>query len=234
MAFGTEALPLGTADVDVSAMARLIADPARSAMLHALLDGTARPAGELARLAGVRPATASAHLRQLLDAGLVVVRASGRHRYHALAGPEVAHALEALALIAPPVPIRSLRLSRQAEALRGARSCYDHLAGRLGVELRDRVVTIGPPKVVLVRLLDDLGLPLPLVPSARPAVRDCLDWTERRLHLAGPLPAAVLAGLLDQGEVVRTTGRGLRPRDASLLERLLPLEASASRPTVTT
>jgi DNA-binding transcriptional ArsR family regulator len=121
-----------------AAVAALMGDQARCAMLTALLDGSARPAGELARAAGGSAPTASGHLGRLLDAGLLSVQASGRHRYFALSGPPVAAALEALAQIAPTVAVRSLRQSRTASALAEARSCYDHLAGRAGMTLRAR------------------------------------------------------------------------------------------------
>lgn len=125
---------------DLAPVAALFGDRAHLAMLAALADGRALPAGELARRARVHPATASAHLSQLVDGGLVRVRAQGRHRYHELAGPQVATVIEALAQLAPPSPIRSLRQDRQASALAEARTCYDHLAGRRGVELRDRLL----------------------------------------------------------------------------------------------
>src|SRR5712691_6056552 len=117
---------------DLAAVAVLIGDSARVAMLAALADGRALPAGELARRAGIHPATATAHLRRLVDGGLVRVRAQGRHRYHELTGPQVGMVLEALAQIAPPAPVRSLRQHHAAAALAEARACYDHLAGQRG------------------------------------------------------------------------------------------------------
>ena len=118
-------------DVDVVPAAALIAEPTRAAMITALLDDRPLAAGELARLAGVSPATASAHLARLLNGGLVTMIKQGRHRYYHLAGPEVAAAMEALAHLsnATPVQVRSLRESRDAAALAEARTCYDHLAG---------------------------------------------------------------------------------------------------------
>jgi DNA-binding transcriptional ArsR family regulator len=130
-------------DVDVVPAASLLADSTRAAMLTALLDDRPLAAGELARLAGVSPATASAHLARLLDGGLVVVIRQGRHRYYRLAGPEVAAALEALAHLSPAMPVRSLRESTDAAALRTARTCYDHLAGRAGVALLDALLARG-------------------------------------------------------------------------------------------
>ena len=125
--------------------AALIAEPARAAMITALLDERPLAAGELARLAGVSPATASAHLARLLNGGLVTMIKQGRHRYYHLAGPEVAAAMEALAHLSrtTPVQIRSLRESRDAAALAQARTCYDHLAGRAGVALLDALLARG-------------------------------------------------------------------------------------------
>src|SRR5580692_9178124 len=120
-------------DVDVVPAAALIAEPTRAAMITALLDDRPLAAGELARLAGVSPATASAHLARLLNGGLVTMIKQGRHRYYHLAGPEVAAAMEALAHLSngTPVQVRSLRESQDAAALAEARTCYDHLAGRI-------------------------------------------------------------------------------------------------------
>jgi DNA-binding transcriptional ArsR family regulator len=132
-------------DVDVVPAAALIAEPARAAMITALLDDRPLAAGELARLAGVSPATASAHLARLLGGGLVTMIKQGRHRYYHLAGPEVAAAMEALARLgsAAPVQVRSLRESRDAAALAEARTCYDHLAGRAGVALLEALLARG-------------------------------------------------------------------------------------------
>src|SRR5689334_10553290 len=168
-------------------------------MLAVLASGRALPAGELARAAGVRPATATVHLRRLVEGGLVRVRAQGRHRYHELAGPEVAAALEALARIAPPAEVRTLRAHRGAAALAEARTCYDHLAGRRGVELRDRLVAAGAVEQVDDRdhvltptghrVVTALGIePAGLLASRRVFARSCVDWTDRRSHLAGALP----------------------------------------------
>lgn len=132
-------------DVDVVPAASLIADPTRAAMITALLDDRPLAAGELARLAGVSPATASAHLARLLGGGLVTMIKQGRHRYYHLAGPEVAAAMEALAHLsgAIPVQVRSLRESQDAAALAEARTCYDHLAGRAGVALLEALLARG-------------------------------------------------------------------------------------------
>ncbi len=234
------------ADVDVAAVAALIGDRARCVMLHCLLDSSERPAGELARAAGVSATTASGHLHRLVGAGLLTVRACGRHRYYGLAGPQVAVALEALALIAPPMPVRSLRQASSAAALADARSCYDHLAGHAGVTLRTALLDTGalsphgPRDHQLTAtgqaLLADLGIDAAaLLRSRRLLARDCLDWTERRPHLAGALPAALLARFLELGWLARRrTDRGLRVTDlgrAQLAQLARPgLVAAATTP----
>jgi DNA-binding transcriptional ArsR family regulator len=208
-------------DRDLAPVAALIGDPARAAMLTALAGGQALPAGELAQRAGVHPATATAHLRRLVDGGLVRVRTQGRHRYHELAGPQVAAVLEAIAQIAPPAPVRSFRQHRNATALREARTCYDHLAGRRGVELRDRLLAVDALRLADDRdhvltasgelLIGALGIdPGPLASTRRVFARCCIDWTHRRAHLAGALPAAITARFLALGWLARSTGRGLR------------------------
>ncbi len=208
-------------DRDLAPVAALFGDPARAAMLAALADGQALPAGELASWAGVHPATATAHLRRLVEGGLVRVRVQGRHRYHELAGPQVAAVLEALAQLAPPAPVRSLREHRSATALAEARTCYDHLAGRRGVELRDRLLSVGALHAIDERdhaltdrgqqLVADLGIDADQVGATRRVfARCCIDWTHQRPHLAGALPAAITDRLLTLGWLSRTAGRGLR------------------------
>lgn len=147
---GVEALPRDTGgmtgastpggDVDVARVAALFADPTRARVLTALGDGRALPASVLAAEAGVTPQAASTQLARLQDAGLLAVERSGRHRYYRLASAHVATVLEALALLAPMQPVRSLRHSTRAAALRSARSCYDHLAGRLGVQVTQALI----------------------------------------------------------------------------------------------
>jgi DNA-binding transcriptional ArsR family regulator len=201
-------------DADVASVAGLLAEPARARMLDALLAGRALPAGELARCAGVTPPTASAHLRRLLDGGLLSVEAQGRHRYYRLAGPAVAEAIEALALIAPPLPVRSLRQSQRAEVLRFARTCYDHLAGVVGVALADSLLRAGALRPAACRdyevtpegerLLGGLGVDVAGLRRQRRAfARGCLDWTERTPHLSGALSAALLERLLGLGWLAR-------------------------------
>ncbi|MEU7881865.1 ArsR/SmtB family transcription factor [Microbispora bryophytorum] len=208
-------------DADIAPVAALIADGARAAMLTALLDGRALAAGELAGIAGVSAPTASSHLARLLDGGLVTVVKQGRHRYYRLAGPDVARTLEVLARISGRVAVRSLRQSRQARLLREARSCYDHLAGRVGVELYDALVReaglIEADGGCLLtasgaQALTELGVDVDRVRRARRRFApDCLDWLERRPHLGGALGAAVLDRLLAREWLVRgTVPRALR------------------------
>ena len=128
------------AEADIAAVGALIGDRARGAMLNALMGGEAVSAGELARVGGVSPSGATAHLGRLRDGGLVTDEVVGRQRVFRLASPELAEALEALALVAPPVPVRGLRRAGAAEALKRARTCYDHLAGELGVAVTEALV----------------------------------------------------------------------------------------------
>jgi DNA-binding transcriptional ArsR family regulator len=211
-------------EVDLAAGASAIADPARAAMLDALLDGASRSAGALAREAGVAASTASHHLGRLLDAGLIVVEPDGRRRAFRLARPEVAHALEALALVSPPRTSRTLRRATRAEAERTARTCYDHLAGRLGVAVCDalldagaiapdgeRAYALGP---AAGSAFAALGVAIPDA-GRRAYARPCLDWSERRPHLAGALGAALADTMLEREWVIRVPRtRALRVTDA--------------------
>ncbi len=205
----------------MAAVAALIGEPARAAILDALLDGGGLPASELARRAGVTPSTASAHLSRLAAGGLLACEPAGRERRYRLASPDVAEALETLARIAPRREVRSLRGAGRAEAIRAARTCYDHLAGRLGVGLtealvaRDALVLRGAAYDLTASgesLLADLGVDVASARGRRRAfTRACLDWTERRPHLAGALGAALADALLEAGWVERRPAdRGLR------------------------
>jgi hypothetical protein len=174
----------------------------------------------LSRVAQVSAATASEHLSRLREGGLVEMVAAGRHRYYRLANADVARALEVLAVISPRTPIRSLRQSRSAAALAVARTCYDHLAGQVGVALHDALVSKGSlvpdgERYLLTEagaaLLDEIGVARdgPGRPgSRRPFARPCLDFTERRPHLAGALAAALCERLLaDDWLIRRATGQ---------------------------
>lgn len=228
----------GKATPDIGQVAKLMGEPARAAMLAALLGGRALPAGELARLAAVAPATASAHLARLTEGGLLTRRRSGRHRYYELADSEVAAALEALARVAGgPVPPSAPEPST-TDPMRFARSCYDHLAGVLAIRLVDALVDRGVISAGSYELTDSGGAWLEafgidtsaLRRGRRPLTRACLDWSERRDHLAGAAGAALLRVLLDRGWLVRIDGTRavrltLRGREG--LRRSLGLELDA-------
>jgi DNA-binding transcriptional ArsR family regulator len=211
-------------DVNIAAVAELIADPSRAIMLDALLQKQALPAGELAYRAGISPQTASSHLAKLVAGGLLVLTTQGRHRYYALASSEVAYALEVLATLAPPVPIRTLRESVVVEHLRFARTCYDHLAGKLGVELTQvlvdaHVLTVREQNYQVTEdglsFFTNFGLDFErLQRQRRGFARQCLDWSERRYHLAGGLGAALLEQLLQRGWIQRLpSSRAVRLTD---------------------
>jgi DNA-binding transcriptional ArsR family regulator len=206
-----------TTGSNMAAVGRLIGDPARGNMLDAMMDGRAHSAGELAVVAGVSPATASGHLRQLLDGHLVAVAVQGRHRYYRLASPAVARMLEGLMAITAPRPARSRATPHVPDALREARTCYDHLAGRLGIAITDRLEANGVVQIdsdgILVTdhgqtwLADHaFNVDAARGRSRRPVCRPCLDWTERRPHLAGALGAALLDGLIARGWIARAEG----------------------------
>jgi len=201
-------------ELDLARVASMIGEPARAAMLEALLGGEPLSAGELARRAWVAPPTASAHLARLVEGGLLTSRRSGRHRYFMLANAGVAEALEALARVASR--------SRAAEktvavngSIRFARTCYDHLAGVLGVAVTERLVEreylVGADGFEVTaaghRWLASLGADVAAFTRARrPVARPCLDWTERRHHLAGAAGAAIAHAMLDKRWVARIAG----------------------------
>ncbi len=206
------------ADVDVSPVAALLGDPARARIAQALHDGRALPAGELARRAGVSASTASEHLARLVEGRLLAVERTGRHRYFRLANAEVAHAIEALAAIAPPAPVRSLREASIGDALAEARTCYDHLAGKLGVQITETLLECGAlvdvangfaPGEDIDAALATLGIEK--LPARRPFALRCIDWSERRPHVAGALGAAICGRALEAGWIERLpTSRAVR------------------------
>ena len=191
----------------------LLAEPARAAIVLALLDSRARPAGELATIAGVAAATASAHLKRLADSGLLSVVGQGRHRYYRLADEDVAHWIETLMLAAPR---RIKERSIADRDLAAARTCYKHLAGKLGVAVFDRLrgahaLDLESDAVRLNRtgeaLLRKSGLILPDDAHVRDLDgRTCVDWTERRFHLSGPLGTLLARRMLDERWLLRRNG----------------------------
>lgn len=219
-------------DSDIAHAARLFADPTRARVLAALADGRMLPAGELAAEAGVSAQAVSAQLSRLSAAGLLAVERSGRHRYYRLATPQVAVVLEALAALAPAQPVRSLRQVNRGAALRTARTCYDHLAGRLGVALTRALVEQSALTAVDSEPSDEPApMPYVLGPAApevfaalgvapdrlschgaerRPLLHFCVDWSERRHHLAGRLGADLLSAMTQAGWLLR------RPRQRAV------------------
>ncbi|MEP9382191.1 winged helix-turn-helix domain-containing protein [Nocardioides sp. KR10-350] len=241
-------------DVDLASVAELIADRARSRILLALTSGRELSASMLAEEAGVSRPTASAHLRRLTEGGLIACRADGKHRHYRLTGPAVSDVLERMMELAPPEPISSLRASTRAAQLRRARSCYDHLAGRLGVgimqsmvergfllggdggfhpEAGDRPASYGRDVAYELTgsgrdFLDDLGVTLP--GGRRPLVRYCVDWTETRHHLAGQVGRGLRDRFFELGWVEqRATPRALRitPSGATGIESTFGLVVEA-------
>ena len=239
-------------DADLARVAELMADRARSRILLALTSGRELSASLLADEAGVSRSTASAHLRKLTEGGLIAVRADGKNRHYRLAGPAVSEVLERLMELAPPEPITSLRASTRASQMRRARSCYDHLAGQLGVgimrsmlergfllggdggfhpggEGADRPAAYGRDLDYELTgsgrdFLDDVGVRLP--GGRRPLVRYCVDWTETRHHLAGQVGRGLHDRFLEAGWVEqRASSRAVRVTSAgaTALDRLFGL-----------
>ena len=222
-----------TTNVDIAAVGRLLAGRARAAMLDALFDGGAWSVRELASAARIAPSTASEHLAQLRDGGLVVATRSGRYRRYRLAGEDVAHALECLGTLAPPLRSRGLTEASRNEALREARTCYDHLAGRLGVTITHAFVDYGYlagpdgsflPTASGKMALAHVGIDVDALEAARrPVARACMDWSERRPHLAGGLGAALLVRLESIGGLAHLQGSRavrLRPSGTALFAQL--------------
>jgi len=204
-------------------VATLAGDPARAGMLHALMDGRALTASELAHVAGITAQTASSHLARMVTAGLLSVEKQGRHRYHRLASPAVAQMMESIMRVASDLEPgqRRVVVGPRDAALREARTCYDHLAGRLGVALADALVAGGHAELAgdggLITetgtaFLGKVGIDVEALQArrgTRPArilCRPCLDWSERRPHLAGAVGAALCAHSLAKGWVRRIDG----------------------------
>ena len=205
---------------DLASVAALIADKNRARLLHAMLAGTPQSGSALAEIAGISRALASAHLKKLVAGGLVSVERDGRRQLYSIAGPQVAEALEVLMMLAPAQPVRSLRDSSRARNMRLARMCYDHLAGIVGVTVTESLVAadaltradhgfaLGP---AAGDVLGEIGIDVAALTGqrrrqARPAVRPCMDWTERRDHLAGGLGAALADTLFTKNWMRRQPG----------------------------
>lgn len=214
-------------DADLSAIGRMIAEPARARALLALSGGRQLPASMLALEAGVAKSTMSEHLARLLDGGMIMVEQRGRYRYYELAGPHIADLVEAIARVAPALTITSLKAGTRAHALRRARRCYDHMGGRLAVTITAALIRDGhlaghdgstePARMTGARpaggILDPiayalteagagfLGDALGVQAAPQSGVRCCVDWTEHRHHLAGPLGRALLTACEQRGWV---------------------------------
>lgn len=209
---------------DLAGLAGLLADGTRAAFCLALLDGRAWTATELARHAGVAASTATSHLNLLVAGGLLAEERQGRHRYVRLASDDVATLIEDMAALAPPREggARSLTTVTRDRALARARTCYDHLAGTLGVRITEAMTRRGLLELDRglaltgdgARWFAELGITLPPA-SRRPLVRSCLDWTERRPHLAGAAGAALYGYALENRWITRIgTGRAVAVTDA--------------------
>jgi len=204
----------------IAETASLVGDPARASMLMALMDGRALTASELARVAGVTPQTASGHLARMSGAGLLAIQRQGRHHYHRLASPAVAHMLESIMEVSAgdaALPRRAVVTGPRDRAMRAARTCYDHLAGVLGVALADSLVEHGHLELSPeggaateqgLAFLRDFGADLDAMPRSggRAFCRPCLDWSERRLHVGGTLGAVITDRCFALGWIRRCDG----------------------------
>ncbi|HEX2543010.1 MAG TPA: helix-turn-helix transcriptional regulator [Caldimonas sp.] len=207
---------------EVARIASLVGEPSRTAMLLQLMDGRALTANELATAAGVLAPTASRHLAQLVEGGLLKVEQHGRHRYHRLASADVATLLEGIMQMAAArdPARRAVVVGPREAAMRRARSCYDHIAGRLGVAIAAKLTDdeaivfdgeLGRVSPHVNAALAPLGIDLHRATTGtgavrRVACRPCLDWSERRFHVAGTLGSALCAHCLDRGWLLRRAG----------------------------
>ena len=201
---------------NIASIAALVGEPARAAMLWSLMGGETRPAGELARIAGLSPPAASAHLSQLVQGGLLEVDAQGRNRFFRLAGAEVAMAIESLASLSTIATYDARFASPVPQSLRRARRCWGHLAGELGVELHDALSRAGwfvaeGRDYVLAQAgrsgFAKLGIDVAQVKGGRRGLLyPCLDWSERRAHLGGPLARRLAETLIEDGWFTTTRG----------------------------
>lgn len=219
-------------------MGALIGEPVRAAILHHLSDGSRRPAGELAHLAGASRQAASAHLSRLVDGGLLSAESRGRHRFYRIASGDAAEAIEALASWVGPTP----RSVAHPPEIRRARLCYDHLAGRLGVAICDALIKRDLP--ILASNGPNLSpagrdwcarCGINSVPEARrPAIRLCLDWTERHYHVGGSFGADLARMMLSAGHVASGSRRrslNVTAAGEMFLKRELQIELSRHAPT---
>jgi DNA-binding transcriptional ArsR family regulator len=231
-------------DPRIDVIAAALADRGRATMVCALMDGRAYTAKELAYQARITAPTASFHLRRLLESGLIACHKQGRNRYYNLRNAEVAEVIESLSLAAPTEHLRRCP-ERANHDLRLARSCYDHLAGRLGVALAQRLAEAGAllsrggdfsltPRGI--RLLAEIGLDAETIaPGRRPLVRNCMDWTERKYHYSGRLATALFDHFLseawleraDHSRILHVTAKGLALFRSKFQLDMAPYEPAA-------
>jgi DNA-binding transcriptional ArsR family regulator len=226
----------------IARIASLVGEPARAAMLLQLMDGRMFTVTELARAGNVTAQTGSRHLAQMVESGLMCVEQRGRHRYHRLASGEVAKVLEGLMRIAgEPLVQRSVVVGPRDDALRMARICYDHIAGRLGLVIAESLLVeraiefdgeVGHVTDRAGEVLQHWGLALEPAPPnplrGRPYCRPCLDWSERKAHLAGRLGAMICTHCLDKGWLTRAEGGralGISPEGVKNFRERLGLDA---------
>lgn len=218
---------------DIARIAALIGDPARANMLTALMSGKALTATELSQEAGITLQTASSHLAKLDEGGLLMPRKQGRHKYFSLANDEVAHVLEALMGLAAGSGHLRTRIGPRDEELRKARVCYNHLAGHMGIQMYDSFLRQGfldmsADGLTLTKtgasFVRDFGIDLDALTAKKsPLCRECLDWSERRSHLAGSLGRALLTQMenlgwakrIPENRIVRFTKAGQAEFDAT-------------------
>ncbi|GIN14064.1 ArsR/SmtB family transcription factor [Shouchella clausii] len=201
------------ANPNVAIVASLVSEPSRAAILTALLDGRFHPASELAYMAGIKPQTASFHLAKMVDADVIAVEKQGRHRYYGIQDPEIAKIMESLLSIAPPQKIKSFNQASQDKAIRSARTCYDHLAGALGVKVTDSLLNMNIIRedkdgFVVTKSGEEFFQAFQInLENVRKKRRSfshkCLDWSERRHHLAGALGNALLERFVELNWVQR-------------------------------
>jgi DNA-binding transcriptional ArsR family regulator len=202
------------ANASVAKVAKLVSESSRAAILTILLDGRFHPVTDLANKVGIKPQTASYHLAKMVEANVIEVETHGRHRYYGICNPEIAQVMESLLQIAPPIKIKSFKESKEQEALRQARTCYDHIAGSLGVKITNALVenqflregekefhVTDAGAAFFQTLQIDIN---PLKKKRRKFCNKCLDGSERRHHLAGALGKAMLERLLELNWIQRT------------------------------
>lgn len=198
---------------NISKIAALLSDQTRSSILLSLMDGTIHPVSELAYIAKVKPQTASFHLHKMLEANLISVEKHGRHRYYRLISSDVATVIESMLNISPEPPVNSLRDSREKSAIHYARTCYDHLAGYMGVQITNSLIQQNIIKKEGLNFevtqegnhfFQSFGINIDEQKKKRRAyARCCLDWSERQHHIAGALGNALLVKMLEQQWITR-------------------------------